>query len=460
MRAATKTTLAASVAALIGLSACSAGEAGTPGGDATTDSGGTGEITISVSDMPSEENIERREAFLATVEAFEEAHPHINIEPEETTWAADTFQSLVAGGTLPTVFGTPYTEIGLIIDRQQAADLTDYLGDFEILNDLNPAAVAAAERDGRTYGVPTWAYTQSLVYNRALFAEAGLDPDSPPTTWDEVREAAKAISDNTDAQGFMTMTSENNGGWILATTSYAFGSTLQSEDGATVTIDNPATREVLQWYHDLRWEDDSFGNNFLINYDDGLNAFASGQAGMYINGSNSYVNMVTNLGMAPEDFGIAPLPQADDGLGTLGGGTYRFIKPDASPEEIEAGLEWIEYFSFARYTDEEIAVQAAQQANESGTAVGEPQFPTVGIDRYQQWLEWVEPYINVPSENFESYMATVDTLPLIPEPPVMAQQLYAALDPVVQAVLTQEDADIDALLADAQQQVQALVDAG
>ncbi len=49
--------------------------------------------------------------------------------------------------------------------------------------------------------------------------------------------------------------------------------------------------------------------------------------------------------------------------------------------------------------------------------------------------------------------------PLVPEPSHHTQEMYAILDTVVQAVLTDENADIDALLTDAQSQVQALIDA-
>ena len=66
----------------------------------------------------------------------------------------------------------------------------------------------------------------------------------------------------------------------------------------------------------------------------------------------------------------------------------------------------------------------------------------------------------MPREHFTGYFNTVETLPLVPEPPAKAQEVYATLDPVVQAVLTREDADIDALLAKAQKAAQSAIDAG
>jgi hypothetical protein len=66
----------------------------------------------------------------------------------------------------------------------------------------------------------------------------------------------------------------------------------------------------------------------------------------------------------------------------------------------------------------------------------------------------------VPRENYELYLSTVETVPIVPEPAVKAQEVYAALDVVVQAVLSREDADIDSLLSEAQSAVQGIIDAG
>ena len=50
-------------------------------------------------------------------------------------------------------------------------------------------------KDGdKTYGLPRNNYNMGLVYNRKLFTQAGLNPDSPPKTWSEVQEAAKKIA--------------------------------------------------------------------------------------------------------------------------------------------------------------------------------------------------------------------------------------------------------------------------
>jgi ABC-type glycerol-3-phosphate transport system substrate-binding protein len=417
-------------------------------------------VTISISGLPSTENAAAREVLLTQVAAFEDKHPNITIDAQEVIWSADTFQAMLAGGTMPTVMSVPFTAINALMARDQVADLTDYVGDSEVLSALNPIlADKATDSQGRVRGIPHQGYTMALIYNRALFRQAGLDPDQPPTTWDEVRQAAQTIDQNTDAQGFAAYTMNNYGGWMLTTTSYAFGSLLESEDGATATVDNPATRAVLEFYRDLRWEDNTFGSNFLLEYNDVSNMMAAGKLGMYVGGGDSYWGLVQNRGMSWEDYGQAGLPQAAGGLGALGGGNFAVISPTATPDQIAAGLKWIEFCYFSRYLDQDAAVQRAKDDVAAGSYVGAPGLSPVNDTLYDRWLGWVADEINVPRDQYADYLATVNTLPVVAEPAQAAQEIYAALDPVIQAVLTDQQADIPRLLAEAQVAAQTAVDA-
>ncbi len=449
---------AATLAAALTLSACSSA-APEPTSPEQVDTAAA--VTISVGGKPTAEKPKDLAAFERRLAEFGEKYPNITVEAEETQWEADTFQALLAGGQLPTTISVPFTEMQGLIARGQVADVTEFVQGNQTLAGINPTVMpVASNADGRLFGVPTGAYTMGLLYNRALFTQAGLDPDQPPTTWDEVRTAAKAIEDKTDAQGFQSMTLDNTGGWILTTMSYAFGSTMQSEDGTTATVNNPATAKVLDFYKTLRFGDNSFGSNFLINYEDAGNAFAGGRVGMFVQGADAYGSMVVTKGMAKEDFGLTSLPQAEGGLGTLGGGSVQIVNPTSTPEQINAAMKWIEHMSFERYTDEAVAKADAEAAAADGLAVGAPGLPILNQEADARYLQWIAEYVNVPRENYAGYLDTVETVPLLPEPPVKAQELYASLDPVVQAVLTRQDADVDQLLGQAQTTVQSAMDAG
>jgi hypothetical protein len=79
----------------------------------------------------------------------------------------------------------------------------------------------------------------------------------------------------------------------------------------------------------------------------------------------------------------------------------------------------------------------------------------MGADQQAKYDEWIKPYVNVPVSNFDPYVKVAADQRIIPEPPAQAQEVYAALDPVVQAVLSDQNADIPSLLSKAATTVQA-----
>ncbi|MEU5725804.1 extracellular solute-binding protein [Micromonospora sp. NPDC047738] len=418
-------------------------------------------MSITVAGMPTNQQPEELNNFNRDIADFTKANPDIKVTGDEATFDVRTFQALLAGGKLPTVFYVPFTEMQGLIARKQIADITGTIPKDSAIGRINPSIQKIVKDSGEhIYGVPVQAYSMGLLYNRDLFKKAGLDPDKPPTTWDEVRADAKAIQSATGVQGFASMTKDNTGGWVLTTMSYANGGTIESADGKNATVDNDATRSALEFYRSLRWEDNTFGSNFLIGYNDAMKAFAGGKIGMFVQGADAYKTLVSNMGMKPDDFGLAPLPQAAQGLGTLGGGTVAIINPRASAAETKAAIKWAEYRYLRKYGSQEAAVADAKAKAADKQPVGEPALSLFDQATTDNYLAWVKDYVNVPRQNYAAYLTSAQTMALVPEPPTKTQETYGTLDTVVQAVLTRKDADIDALLKDAQRKVQTTIDAG
>lgn len=422
------------------------------------ETGGDEKVTITVAGLPPTENADQRELYLERVEAFEAEYPDITLEPSEAMYDPSTFNAMLEGGTLPHVLGVPFTEIQALIGRGQVTDISAAAEKSDVIMGLNQNVLDVARADGKLFAVPIASYTMGLLYNRALFTEAGLDPDNPPTTWDEVAEAAKAISNKTDADGFGLMSTENAGGWTLSTLSYAFGGLMQDEvDGETAAVfaDTGATAQALEWVHDVRWNDGSWTANTLLSGEDARNAFAGGNLGMWIGGADIYEDVVGNRGMNPDDVGIAPIPLDSDGLGALGGGSAEIVSPAADEAQIDAALKWIEFADLSKFLDQDVVEADAEKRTNDDWPVGAPRLPIIGPDQEADYQSWIEPWVNVPQEHFVAYMASTTDMPIVTEPAVEAQALYASLDAVLQTVLSDENADIDALLQTAQEQFTA-----
>ncbi|BDZ46290.1 ABC transporter substrate-binding protein [Naasia aerilata] len=403
------------------------------------------------------------DAFDARVAEFEKANPDIDVEGVEYEWTAETFTTQLAGGTLPDVYRIPLTDAKTLIANGQLADITAEVQALPYYDKFNPSVFEAVQGDGgKIYGIPREAYGMGLEYNRALFEEAGLDPDQPPTTWDEVREYAKTIAEKTGQAGYMQMTQGNTGGWQLTAATVARGGRMEEQDGDswTVTADNDATREALQFLKDLRWTDNSMGSNFLFDWGGINQAFAAGQIGMYTGGSDLFTSLTRENNLDPDAYGLAAIPITEDpDAAVMGGGTLNVVNVKASDAVKAAAVKWIDFYDVSKLVDEDAAVADAKILADSDQAVGTPSLPIFDQATLDTSRGWIADYINVPQDQVAFFAEGNQGRTIVGEPPAHTQELYAALDVVVQAVLTDQNADIDALLAKVNTDVQALIDA-
>ncbi|GAA1518381.1 ABC transporter substrate-binding protein [Kribbella lupini] len=443
-----------SAALLLSAAACADGT--TPAADSGGGIDQSAPVTITVGNKPKPDKPADVASFERKIEAFTDKNPNITIKATETEWDAQTFQAQVAGGSLPTVMSISFTEPLNMIPNKQLPDITDELKLVDLTKDLNPQTLKLVQDDaGRIYGVPFEAFSVGLAYNRALFKQAGLDPDKPPTTWDEVRQYAKQIHEKTGKAGYAQLTKDNTGGWMLTTMTYSMGGTVQSDDGKKSTFNDAPTKKALQLLKDMRWTDNTMGSNFLYNQEEVRQDFAAGKIGMVMQASDAYDMCVKNFGMKPADYGHGALPQDGGPHGTLTGGSIKMINPKASKNEIVAALKWIKATEFDKYTNEQLAVEDAKTAIADKGFVGRPGVTPLSQETYDQYNKWREPYNNVPVAQFAGYIESTKTLKLLPEPSNKGQEVYALLDPVVQQVLTKKDADIDKLLTDAASKIDA-----
>ncbi|WP_029290462.1 ABC transporter substrate-binding protein [Cellulomonas sp. HZM] len=400
-------------------------------------------------------------AFQARADQFHAANPEITVKSREYTWDATTFSVELAGGTLPAVFTIPFTDGRALIAANQIADISDEVAKLPYADKFNPNVAAAGQaEDGKMWAVPIAAYSQGLHYNRALFEKAGLDPDQPPTTWAQIRADAKQIAEKTGVAGYATMTKSNTGGWILTTLAYAMGGRLEEGTGdqTTATIDTPGMRKAIDTLRTMRWTDDSMGGDFLYDWGSINQAFASGKLGMYVSGGGNYGNLFTQNQMNPDDYGLTVLPLEGTDAGVLGGGTLAAVSAKVDDATKAAAVKWIDFYYMQKLFDEDQAKTDAKTTAAEGQPVGAPQLPMFDKATYDEQQSWIKEYVNLPLDQMTGYTDHVFDQPLLPEPGKRTQDLYAALDPVMQSILTKKDADVDKLLSAAQTKVQGILD--
>lgn len=458
MRSSRPTALALAGVLSIGLlTACS-----TDDSDSTT--GEDGKVKITVAGLLPTADDAAKEQLAERVAAFEEKYPDIDVETEDYEWKASTFTTQLAGGTLPNVFEIPLTDGKTLIENGQLADIDAQVKALPYGDQFNEALIAnGTGDDGKIYAVPAKSiYAVALHYNRNLFEQAGLDPDQPPTTWDEVREYAKTIHDATGVAGYAMMALDNAGGWQLAAGANSRGGVIETFDGEeyTATLDDPAVAEHLQWLHDLKWEDGSLLDRTDLGWGDINTEFAAGNLAMYTSGSDVYNSLVEANGVTADwGYGLTAIPTSGDG-GALTGGTMAAVTKQSTDEQKDAAVKWIDWWYLSKLQDQDQAVADAKTRAEAdpAQAVGTPVLPIFSKENYEQSQEWVADYINVPLENMTGYTDVMFDQELVPEASAAVQDLYAQLFPVVQAVISDENADVDALLATANEAGQSAID--
>jgi multiple sugar transport system substrate-binding protein len=423
----------------------------------STSSGESDEVVIRVQGMPPATDKPGLEQFKKMVAEFEKQNPGIRVQGSTTVFDPLTFSAKLAGGKAEEVIKVPLTEPQGLIARKQVRPLGKELAAWAHYKEFNPQVLQPlSDTAGEVYGVPQAPFAQGLVYNRDLFAKAGLDPDQPPKTWDDVRAAAKAIADRTGKAGFVHESKNNQGGWQLTMLAYTHGGEIERQQGDTyvAAFNAEPVKRALGLLKEMRWTDDSMGDAQLNDQNDVIKRFAAGEIGMYMGTPGTYRLAKMTYGMEDTDaFGIGPLPQAG-GNATLTGGDVYMVPKSVPAAKAAAAVKWLLYaYAQPQYDPAAAASQAGQLASDPKSAVGVPTLPMFDTAQQAKINDAVKPYVNVKLENFRPWLEGTPSLTLRPEPPVQAQQVYAVLDTVVQAVLTDRDASVDALLAKAETDV-------
>jgi sn-glycerol 3-phosphate transport system substrate-binding protein len=132
-------------------------------------------------------------------DAWAVANPQHNVKAvyagnyvETTTKALTAAQA----GKAPHVAVLLATDIFTLVEEDVVVPITDVATTDEDqvwLDGFYPGFMKDATLDGKIYGVPFQRSTPVLYFNKDAFKEAGLDPNTPPTTWDEMIEMGKKL---------------------------------------------------------------------------------------------------------------------------------------------------------------------------------------------------------------------------------------------------------------------------
>jgi multiple sugar transport system substrate-binding protein len=277
----------------------------------------------------------RRTAIRRIVAICSQQLPNIKItetfKPFGDIWTANT-AAVAAGSGMADVIVEDRPKLPLAAANNIESSLQSYIDRDKLdKSQFWPFTWDQTLYNGQSYGIPYETDVRVLYWDKNEFKDVGLDPEKPPTTWDELWAAADKL-DKKNPDGTYARIAFSpiigNTGWDLWSKTDGFQ--VVNEDGSKVTVNDPKMVETFQWMK--KWIDRYGGwenyQKFVGTFTSPPNdAFMSGKVAMTvdINGYASQLKFYNPQVAGPDgkkatlDWGVGPAPYKTTQTSTSGG---------------------------------------------------------------------------------------------------------------------------------------------
>jgi sn-glycerol 3-phosphate transport system substrate-binding protein len=227
------------------------------------------------------------------------------------------------------------------------------------LSQFQPATITAYSAAGVDWGMPFNVSNPVLYYNKNMFVEAGLDPEQPPQSLEELRAYSQQLVDSGAAAYGIALDSgaDSGGGWYIEQW-FANMDELYADNGngrlapaTEVLFDGPAGVEMLSFVQGLVTDglavyvgDNAGGADQLLKLAD-----EAEPAAMAVSTSAGLGTVLNTLagglvpGLGPEDVGVGPLPGPSGTPTALVGGAALYVSDGKTDAETAAAWDFISY---------------------------------------------------------------------------------------------------------------------
>jgi multiple sugar transport system substrate-binding protein len=310
MRATPRRLLAAALGAVLLASGC------TGGGQDQAE----GPVKLLVSGAP-----EEIEAFRTLANAYHEKNPRSQVQIIEAGSAGDLITRLstsIAGGSPPDVFLINYRAYGQFAGKEAIEPVRERLAASEVIDaeDFYPVAMEAFQWRGQQLCMPQNASSLAVYYNKDLFAKYRVPEPRAGWAWNELLATATALT--RDKNGAPVSAGEPDAAGrqavvhglsvepvMIRVAPFAWSNGGQVVDNpqhpTRFTLDDPATREALRNFLDLRQAYGVVPSDQEVEAEDEESRFVNGRLGMLISSRRVTTTFRT---ITAFDWDVAPLP--------------------------------------------------------------------------------------------------------------------------------------------------------
>lgn len=274
---------------------------------------------------------------------FEEENPDIKVNPKFGGSYEETMTQVMAavhGGNAPELAVLFSIDLFTLLENDVIEELTP-LFDQEYFDDFYTAFMENSSVDEKVYSLPFQRSTIVLYYNKDAFKEAGLDPEKPPATWDELVEYGKKLTiDDGKTQWGLEIPSTGYQYWMLQALALQTEDNIMSKDGKETYFDAPYVKESMDFWLKLANEHKIMPEG-VIEWATVPSDFLSGKTAMMYHTTGNLTNVKEN---ADFDFGVSFLP-ANNQYGSPTGGGNIYLFKDIPEENREAAIKFMEFLT-------------------------------------------------------------------------------------------------------------------
>lgn len=323
-----------------------------------------------------------KQAYLDAKAQFEEENPGWTVELQSDPWNDwnTKYKTMFAAGDAADVFLVNNPDFPAFANSGNLLNLEGYVED-DYFDQFFSGVLEMYTWQGENQAIPFTTDCRVMWYNKEIFEEAGLDPETPPTTWVELAQYANQIAEKTDYYGFgmdLGLTEMPTQSMYCASDSSLL---IVGDDGSiTPNVDTDEFRAYLQTLVDMK---DSYEPDYaVLTHQDVAQLYVEGQIGIIIG------NALDETDILEKDwYGMALVPSYDGQTnGSYGGGfgiavssecenpemAVKFAKILCQPEicavgqttlaPTEAGMQLSDMYSNSAYEVYIEQIQSARQA--------------------------------------------------------------------------------------------------
>jgi sn-glycerol 3-phosphate transport system substrate-binding protein len=310
---------------------------------------------------------------------FGRENPSIRMKPIYAGTYVDTLTKAI---TATKAGQGPQMAVVLAVDAYTLADdellipfdrIATSAEDRAWLASFYPAFMRNGTIDGKIWGIPFQRSTIVQYYNKDAFREAGLDPEKPPTTWEELTaHAAKLTRREGDrvARWGVQIPASGFPYWLFQALAIQAGAELANANGTRVNYNDPGSIEALQYWIDLAQKHKVHPPG-IVEWGTTPRDFLEGKVAMMWTTTGNLTNIRTN---ARFPFGVGMLPAHKRPGSPTGGGNFHLFK-GATPAQQQASLAFLKWVTSPE--------RAAQWGIETGyVAVRPDAWETAAMKKY------------------------------------------------------------------------------